>query len=154
MTSLGYADRARDMAANASGARIADCPRGVLHSSQSVTLIRRRQNTPPETAGSGGLQGARAVFTLFLAPLCAVSMAAQAPKIDTSRIGPRVGQKVPDFAGTDQLGRKQTLASSLGAKGAMLTGASTGPHQGSGSRNRMSQSNKVRGQPVISRRKT
>jgi peroxiredoxin len=47
-------------------------------------------------------------------------MAAQAPKIDTSGIGPRVGQKVPDFAGTDQLGRKHTLASSLGAKGAML----------------------------------
>jgi peroxiredoxin len=47
-------------------------------------------------------------------------MAAQAPTIDTSRIGPRVGQKVPDFSGTDQLGRKLTLASSVGPKGAML----------------------------------
>jgi peroxiredoxin len=47
-------------------------------------------------------------------------MAAQGPKIDTSAIGPRVGQKVPDFGGTDQLGRRHTLATSLGAKGAML----------------------------------
>jgi peroxiredoxin len=47
-------------------------------------------------------------------------MAAQALKIDTSTIGPRIGEKVPDFSGTDQLGRKHTLASSLGAKGAML----------------------------------
>jgi hypothetical protein len=101
-------------------ARIADCPRDVLHSWQSVTPIYSRQNMPPETAQSGGRHRTRAVFTLFLAALCAVSMAAQAPKIDTSGIGPRVGQKVPDFAGTDQLGRKHTFASSLGAKGAML----------------------------------
>jgi len=47
-------------------------------------------------------------------------MAAQAPTIDTSRIGPGVGQKIPDFSGGDQLGRKHTLASSLGPKGAML----------------------------------
>ena len=40
--------------------------------------------------------------------------------IDTSRIGPTIGQRVPDFSGTDQLGRTHTLASSLGAKGAML----------------------------------
>lgn len=49
-----------------------------------------------------------------------VVVAGQAPKIDTSRIGPRIGQRVPDFSGTDQFGRKRTLASSLGAKGAML----------------------------------
>lgn len=85
-----------------------------------MTLIYRRQNMPPETARSGGLHRARAVFPLFLAALCAISMAAQAPKIDTSGIGLRVGQRVPDFAGTDQLGRKHTLASLLGAKGAML----------------------------------
>jgi hypothetical protein len=37
-----------------------------------------------------------------------------------SAIGPRVGQRVPDFSGTDQYGRQHTLASSLGAKGAMV----------------------------------
>jgi hypothetical protein len=37
---------------------------------------------------------------------------------------------------------------------AIETGASTGPHQGSGSRKRMSQSNSDLGQPVIVRRNT
>ena len=37
---------------------------------------------------------------------------------------------------------------------AIETGASTGPHQGSGRRNRTSQSNSDRGQPHITRRKT
>ncbi len=37
---------------------------------------------------------------------------------------------------------------------AMLTGAITGPHQGSGSRKRMSQSNSDAGQPDISFRNT
>ena len=36
---------------------------------------------------------------------------------------------------------------------AMVTGASTGPHHGSGSRNRMSQSSSVRGHPEMRRRK-
>ena len=56
----------------------------------------------------------------FLALVCAASVSGQAPLIDTSRIGPRVGARVPDFSGTDQFGRRQTLASSLGPKGAML----------------------------------
>ena len=37
---------------------------------------------------------------------------------------------------------------------AMLTGASTGPHHGNGSRKRMSQSSSEVGQPLIGRRKT
>ena len=91
-----------------------------LTSAQSVAKICRRPSTPAGRAQSSGLHQPRAVFTLFLAVLCTVGMAAQALKIDTSGIGPRVGQKVPDFSGTDQLGRKHTLASSLGPKGAML----------------------------------
>jgi hypothetical protein len=83
-------------------------------------MICRHQSTAAETARSGGLHWASAAFMLLIAVLCTVGMAAQALKIDTSKIGPRVGQRVPDFSGTDQLGRKHTLASSLGAKGAML----------------------------------
>lgn len=83
-------------------------------------MICRHHTTPAETTRSGGRQQAGVVFTLCLAALCTLSMAAQAPKIDTSGIGLGVGQKVPDFMGTDQLGRKHTLASALGAKGAML----------------------------------
>jgi hypothetical protein len=47
-------------------------------------------------------------------------VAAQPPKLDISSVGPQVGQKVPSFSGTDQLGRKHSLESSLGPKGAML----------------------------------
>ena len=85
-----------------------------------MSLFRRLQNSAAETAGSTTRHTAGPVFSLCLAVLCAVTMAAQAPKIDTARIGPRVGQKVPDFSGIDQLGRKHTLASSLGPKGAMV----------------------------------
>jgi hypothetical protein len=65
----------------------------------------------------------RCVGHLAVVLLCAVgSVAAQAPPltIDTSVVGPRVGDTVPGFSGTDQFGRSHTLQSSLGAKGAML----------------------------------
>jgi hypothetical protein len=53
--------------------------------------------------------------------LSAAGVAGQSsPKVDTSVIGPTVGQQVPDFSGTDQYGKQHTLASSMGAKGAML----------------------------------
>jgi cytochrome oxidase Cu insertion factor (SCO1/SenC/PrrC family) len=59
---------------------------------------------------------------LFCSTLSHVAGAAaqSSQKIDTSAIGPRIGQRVPDFSGTDQYGRQHTLASSMGAKGAML----------------------------------
>jgi hypothetical protein len=59
-------------------------------------------------------------YSLFLALLCVAGLSAQAPKLDTSALGPKVGQRVPAFSGTDQLGRRHTLDSLLGAKGAML----------------------------------
>ena len=63
----------------------------------------------------------KSVLWLALFFFCAIGAAAQAPpSIDTSTIGPQVGDTVPDFSGTDQFGRPQTLASSLGPKGAML----------------------------------
>jgi hypothetical protein len=57
---------------------------------------------------------------LWLALLAAVHAGGQASKIDTSKIGPQIGQRVPEYSGIDQFGRAQNLASSLGAKGAML----------------------------------
>jgi hypothetical protein len=60
------------------------------------------------------------VLASLLFVLCLIGVAAQGPTIDTSRIGPQVGQRVPDFSGTDQLGRNHTLTSLLGAKGVML----------------------------------
>ena len=41
-------------------------------------------------------------------------------KIDVSKLGPQVGEKVPDFSLKDQYGNPQTLKSIMGPKGAML----------------------------------
>jgi hypothetical protein len=43
-----------------------------------------------------------------------------APTVDTARIGPPVGSRVPPIAGVDQFGRSQTLESVSGPNGAML----------------------------------
>ena len=42
------------------------------------------------------------------------------PAINTAKIGPQVGAVVPDFAGVDQFGKRHTLASIYGPRGAML----------------------------------
>jgi hypothetical protein len=68
----------------------------------------------------GGLMFPVYAFLLGIAVLSTAHIAGQATQIDTSRIGPQVGQRVPEFSGTDQFGRTHTLRSSLGAKGAML----------------------------------
>jgi hypothetical protein len=41
-------------------------------------------------------------------------------KVDVSRLGPQVGERVPDFQLTDQTGQPQTLQSIMGRRGAML----------------------------------
>ena len=41
-------------------------------------------------------------------------------KIDVSKLGPQVGERVPDFTLTDQNGKTWTLSSIMGPKGAML----------------------------------
>jgi hypothetical protein len=55
--------------------------------------------------------------------VCALGLLARAQpaaSVDTSAIGPKVGERAPSFAGVDQFGRTRTLESSLGPKGAML----------------------------------
>jgi len=42
------------------------------------------------------------------------------PKIDVSKLGPQVGERVPDFSLNDQNGKSWTLQSIMGPKGAML----------------------------------
>jgi hypothetical protein len=53
-----------------------------------------------------------------------VAAAPQSPParkpIDVSKLGPRVGERVPDFSLKDQNGKSWTLQSILGPKGAML----------------------------------
>ena len=41
-------------------------------------------------------------------------------KIDVSKLGPRVGERVPDFSLPDQNGGTRTLQSIMGPKGALL----------------------------------
>ncbi len=41
-------------------------------------------------------------------------------RIDVSRRGPQVGQRVPDFSLVDQAGKTRTLQSIMGSRGAML----------------------------------
>ncbi|MBI2150039.1 MAG: hypothetical protein HYU27_05475 [Acidobacteria bacterium] len=44
----------------------------------------------------------------------------QRQPIDVSKLGPRAGQRVPDFSLKDQAGKTWTLQSIMGPKGAML----------------------------------
>jgi peroxiredoxin len=41
-------------------------------------------------------------------------------RIDVSKLGPQVGERVPDFQLNDQAGTSQTLQSIMGRRGAML----------------------------------
>ena len=41
-------------------------------------------------------------------------------KIDVSKLGPQVGEQVPDFLLVDQTGQRRTLQSVLGPNGGML----------------------------------
>lgn len=60
---------------------------------------------------------------IVLAGLIAIGLRAQAPPaqpVDVEKLGPQVGEVVPDFSASDQFGRTQTLASIMGPNGAML----------------------------------
>jgi hypothetical protein len=60
---------------------------------------------------------------LMAGALCDIPLPAQPPpgeKIDVSKLGPQVGQRVPDFSLKDQGGRTRNLKSIMGPKGAML----------------------------------
>lgn len=61
--------------------------------------------------------------TALLAGLLVQASMAQTPprqRIDVSKLGPQVGERVPDFSLPDQNGKTQTLQSIMGPQGAML----------------------------------
>ena len=65
------------------------------------------------------------VFTLLAGLAVQVPEAGQSSsptrtKIDVSKLGPQVGEGVPDFELQDQNAKTQTLHSIMGPKGAML----------------------------------
>jgi len=55
-----------------------------------------------------------------LAILLALALQAAPASVDVDRIGPQVGQTVPDFELRDQTGVPRTLSSLAGPKGTML----------------------------------
>jgi len=59
-----------------------------------------------------------ALLVATLRPVAGQSQPRQ--KIDVSKIGPQVGERVPDFSLKDQAGKVWTLQSIMGPKGAML----------------------------------
>lgn len=67
-----------------------------------------------------------ALLVTFQSPAFALRASAgrqaQEPRaqIDVSKLGPQVGERVPDFQLTDQTGKIQTLQSIMGRRGAML----------------------------------
>jgi hypothetical protein len=60
--------------------------------------------------------------SLWLLPalLAGALMAQTRTPIDVSKLGPQVGERVPDFSLKDQAGKTWTLQSIMGPKGAML----------------------------------
>ena len=66
-------------------------------------------------------RAARYTIALFAAVLVETAGMAQLPtRIDVSKLGPQIGERVPDFALKDQNGKARTLQSIMGPKGAML----------------------------------
>ena len=61
---------------------------------------------------------------IILATLIVVDVATQTSpggqSVDVDRLGPQVGEIVPEFSAVDQFGRTQTLESIMGPNGAML----------------------------------
>lgn len=58
---------------------------------------------------------------MLSALLAQTATMAQSPnRIDVSKLGPQVGERVPEFTLKDQNGKPSTLSSIMGPKGAML----------------------------------
>ncbi len=60
------------------------------------------------------------ILLLAIGPSAQESTPLTTSKIDVSKLGPQVGDRVPDFSLRDQNGRAQTVQSIMGAKGVML----------------------------------
>ena len=62
---------------------------------------------------------------VFAAAALGAPIGAQGPvstpvRVDVSKMGPQVGERVPDFALEDQWGARRTLQSIMGRRGAVL----------------------------------
>ena len=64
----------------------------------------------------------RVLLPSLLTALLTLTLHAQGTRtpIEVSKLGPQVGERVPDFALRDQTGKEQTLRSIMGPRGVML----------------------------------
>lgn len=64
----------------------------------------------------------KSIVLSMIAATSASILSAQSPgqKIDVSKLGAQVGERVPDFSLKDQNGKLWTLQSVMGPKGAMI----------------------------------
>ena len=64
----------------------------------------------------------RAVLLSMLVLLATLPVAGQnsRARVDVSKLGPQVGERVPDFSLRDQAGRVRDLQSIMGPRGAMV----------------------------------
>jgi hypothetical protein len=60
------------------------------------------------------------VSFFFVATALLQPIAQERSHIDVSKLGPQVGERVPDFSLIDQFGKTRNLRSIVGARGAML----------------------------------
>jgi len=60
------------------------------------------------------------LIAAVLVPASVMAQSSQRTPIQVSKLGPQVGERVPDFSLKDQFGKTATLQSIMGAKGAML----------------------------------
>ena len=63
---------------------------------------------------------AAALLACLSVPAAAGQSSPTATRIDVSKLGPQVGERVPDFSLKDQTGKVQTLQSIMGPRGAIL----------------------------------
>ncbi len=61
-----------------------------------------------------------AAFFMGMTTWAAQAQTPTRKKIDVSKLGPQVGERVPDFSLKDQNGKTWTLPSIMGPKGTML----------------------------------
>src|SRR5262245_44166960 len=90
------------------GGNRGECSLGARHGGPMLQLIR-------------SLRAAAAAIALSVVTAAAVPQPARAQALpDVQKLGPQVGDRVPDFTLRDQDGRQRTLASLIGPKGLML----------------------------------
>ena len=88
---------------------------GYLCRLASILVLESRDSLP-----NMKLTASKIVIVWLSLILAGMTLAADREPILVANLGPQVGQKVPDFELSDQLGQTHNLQSIMGPKGAMI----------------------------------